>query len=527
MHWLLYKFQVKFFDLDFVYSGQRSDHTKLKSNDIIVLTRFLYRGNLWLRFSPTHFYDSGRSQIYFLPNPHPLPKKLRFLITMASQLLSNDNRTPVNTRPMGRLSRQITIANNVSSAREVLSEAGYDHGDTVMRLRSDIRADRNNRSVGRRRYYPETNPNANARHWGFVVNNWTEDDECMLIRFQQDGEACYLVYGYERAPSTGTPHLQGYISFAPGKRRFHWIRKRMNGRGHWWVAFRSAEENRAYAMKDGDFREFGRMPKTSTKGKRNDIEAFKDAVKSGVHNMRQLREEHSNICAKFPGYVSSYVNDRVSMGIKVPSYQLYQWQADLHRKLILSPDPRKITFVVDPVGNKGKTWYALYYCQLHDNAQVLVMGPQRDMAHVLNVTSRVVFVDCTRSKVELLNYDFLENVKNGYVFSPKYDSHIKRMLTPHLVVMMNQMPDMARLSPDRYDIVELGNGSAAPAADYDDIDLAADEQLEPDNLALGNGPAVQDPPALDWENYSDHEDDEVEGLALLGSQDNPIEIDDF
>lgn len=470
---------------------------------------------MWLRFSPTHFYDSGRSQINFPANPHPLSKKVQFVITMASQALTMDNRTPANTRPMGRLSRQITIANNVQSAREELSQAGYDHADRIM-PRS------NNPNVGRRRYQAETNPNANARHWGFTVNNWTEDDECMLMRFQQDGEACYLVYGYERAPSTGTPHLQGYISFAPGKKRLQWIRKKMNYRGHWWVAYRSAEENRAYAMKDGDWREFGRMPKTSTKGKRNDLEAFKDAVKSGVHNMAQLREEHAAVCAKFPGYVSSYVNDRVSLGIRVPSYQLYQWQADLHRKLILAPHPRKITFVVDPVGNKGKTWYALYYCQLHDNAQVLVMGPQRDMAHVLNVTSRVVFVDCTRSKVELLNYDFLETVKNGYVFSPKYDSHIKRMLTPHLVVMMNQMPDMARLSPDRYDIVELRNDDAT-VAQMDDVDLAADEQLD-----LANGPPVQDPPGLDWASYSDAEDqDEVEGLACLGSQDNPIEVDDF
>lgn len=75
------------------------------------------------------------------------------------------------------------------------------------------------------------------------------------------------------------------------------------------------------------------------------------------------------------------------------------------------------------------------------------------MTYVLNPSIRVLFVDAPRSKQgEYLQYDFLEECKNGYVFSPKYESAIKRLDPIHLVVMMNERPDETKLSRDRYDI---------------------------------------------------------------------------
>jgi hypothetical protein len=77
---------------------------------------------------------------------------------------------------------------------------------------------------------------------------------------------------------------------------------------------------------------------------------------------------------------------------------------------------------------------------------------------MVDTNARVVFLDCPRSKQgDFIQYDFLEELKNGYMFSPKYHSCVKTMPSPHVVVMMNEQPDMSKLSVDRYDIFMLTN----------------------------------------------------------------------
>lgn len=87
---------------------------------------------------------------------------------------------------------------------------------------------------------------------------------------------------------------------------------------------------------------------------------------------------------------------------------------------------------------------------------IVIPGKKADMAYTIIETKRVFFFDCPRSKQgEFIQYDFLEEVKNGYFFSPKYESRFKRLLTPHIVVMMNEHPDKTKLSADRFTIIEL------------------------------------------------------------------------
>jgi len=65
-------------------------------------------------------------------------------------------------------------------------------------------------------------------------------------------------------------------------------------------------------------------------------------------------------------------------------------------------------------------------------------------------------MDAPRSKQgEYIQYDFLEEVKNGRVFCPKYESRMKRLGKCHVVVMMNEHPDLTKLSDDRYSIVTI------------------------------------------------------------------------
>jgi hypothetical protein len=87
---------------------------------------------------------------------------------------------------------------------------------------------------------------------------------------------------------------------------------------------------------------------------------------------------------------------------------------------------------------------------------IIVPGKKADMARILREDCKVFFFDCPPSKQgEFIQYDLLEEIKNGYVFSGKYHRVIKKFKTPHVVVCMNELPDMTKLSHDRYTIKKL------------------------------------------------------------------------
>jgi len=283
-----------------------------------------------------------------------------------------------------------------------------------------------------------------ARHWCFTLNNFTPADEERIISLE--GTVDYICYGREVGTS-GTPHLQGFVTFKNRVRLATAIQK--IGQAHFTVA-RSVDKAIEYCKKDGDFVEVGVPPRGP--GARSDLEEFKSSVLAGNLNMKDHRLNFSDVVARYPKFCIDFVMDHMPKK-DVPAHALRPWQQVLNHDLNLPPDDRTITFVVDLVGNTGKSWFSHYYCTLHDNAQVLLPGKKVDMAYALDPSIRVLFIDAPRSKQgEYIQYDFLEDVKNGYVFSPKYESRVKQLKSVHVVVMMNELPDMNKLSADRYDV---------------------------------------------------------------------------
>lgn len=114
------------------------------------------------------------------------------------------------------------------------------------------------------------------RGFTFTINNWDESDVEFLTNLYNGGTVRYLVFGKEIAPSTGTPHLQGYIYFM-NPRTFNGVKK-MFKPNHIEVA-RTIEAAANYCKEDGDYTEFGDLPE---QGKRNDIELIKEMVKNGA-----------------------------------------------------------------------------------------------------------------------------------------------------------------------------------------------------------------------------------------------------
>jgi hypothetical protein len=179
-----------------------------------------------------------------------------------------------------------------------------------------------------------------------------------------------------------------------------------------------------------------------------------DAIKGGNLNGKSLREQFPLENAKFPRFISAYIQDNLPKP-EIPQHPLRPWQAVLDNHLNLSTNYREIIFVVDPTGNKGKTWYAKWYTDMHENSQLLLSGRKQDMAFALRQDIRVLFINCPRKSTEYLQFEFMEHVKDGTVFNTKYESFMKRMPACHVVVMMNQAPDMEAFSADRYHIFDI------------------------------------------------------------------------
>lgn len=293
-------------------------------------------------------------------------------------------------------------------------------------------------------------PSQRAVHWCFTLNNYTDEDINRIESLEDNDDVVYVIAGRETGDS-GTPHLQGFIKFS---RRMSMAQcKSIIGSNPHVETTRNINASITYCKKEGNYFEVGELG--SGPGSRSDLDAFKEAVKGGMLSLKEIRETHSEVYAKYAGFCREYVRDNYP-DKELPTHALTDWQQDLNAKLNQVPDDRTVNFIVDVTGNNGKTWFAHYYAQLHEKVQVMEPGPKKDLTYALDPTIRVLFMDAPRSKQgDFIQYDFLEAVKNGYVFSQKYESHVKQLGKVHVVVMMNEYPDMTKLSHDRYNIVEI------------------------------------------------------------------------
>ena len=287
-----------------------------------------------------------------------------------------------------------------------------------------------------------------AKHWCFTLNNYTSENEDSLLSAFNSSRISYLIYGKE-VGSSGTPHLQGFVS-ATKRIRLQGLNKNVV-QAHWTVA-RDIRASIEYCKKDGIVREFGVPPMVSSKqGVRTDLDEFKLAVKGGMVDHKELREKHSSVMARCPRFCLSYIRDHRELP-DVVDHTPYDWQRQLLEELSEKVCPRTVFFVVDKTGNSGKSWFCSYCEKRFDNCQVMKCGKRDDMAFELSENPKIVMIDVSRSSAEFLNYQFIEDVKDGRVFSPKYESYTKRFDSPHVVVMMNEEPNSSKLSADRFKI---------------------------------------------------------------------------
>jgi len=125
-----------------------------------------------------------------------------------------------------------------------------------------------------------------CKNYVFTINNYTELDLYQLKLIEP--KCGYLIYGKEICPTTGTPHLQGYVQFIK-KQRFLSVKKMLTrARFEEQSMFSTAKEAAVYCTKDKDYYEIGCLKE---KGERSDLREFANSVVSGTSDA-DILEQH-------------------------------------------------------------------------------------------------------------------------------------------------------------------------------------------------------------------------------------------
>lgn len=307
-------------------------------------------------------------------------------------------------------------------------------------------------------------PRQNA--YVFTLNNWQPADR---LRLEAPHPAVrYIIFGEEIAPTTGTPHLQGYLQLWKEMKMKDLNPLLFDNRARLALARGSEQDNQGYCSKDAQ-NVYERGVPRKGKGERSDLSAVQAAINEG-RSYDEICDDHFDTVAKYDRFVRQRVDAHQQAVIfssiqeELSSVVLRRWQQTLLDRLLLAPDPRKVMWRWERVGNIGKSFFAKYLTVLH-GALKLEPGKKMDLAYIFaQKPSKIVIFDLARTtapdpdsqKTPLdVIYSLMESLKNGYLISTKYDSRAVVFEVPHVLVFANFPPDTSKMSNDRWDIEEL------------------------------------------------------------------------
>lgn len=292
-----------------------------------------------------------------------------------------------------------------------------------------------------------------GRRFAVTLNNPTDKEKEHLKNLETNGDLRYIVLGNEKGEDKNTPHLQGYVELKT-QVPLHLFKKWFGSdRVHVEFAKSSAEVNIQYCKKEGDlFFEFGKPAAVGGESKANAFEAWKAAIRDHASWNDVLDDDKLQApLAKYPAWVATQFGRRAVVE-RLDAIEFQRWQAVLVDRCAGSPDDRKIHVVVDKIGQRGKSW--LTYLMVAHLGATILGNKDADAAYAWQ-GERVVIFDVAKSRVGDINWGLVEKIKDGLLFSAKYQSGKKMFSKPHVLVFMNDDPPLSAMSLDRWDIVEL------------------------------------------------------------------------
>ena len=149
--------------------------------------------------------------------------------------------------------------------------------------------------------------------------------------------------------------------------------------------------------------------------------------------------------------------------IDVENVILRPWQEGLLS--YIKPSDREVIWVIGRKGNEGKTWFQEFLASKFGWSRVIcgmdIRLKKSSICHILSkrslMTTDIFLFDVGKARTEdEMNYELLEQIKNGRTLAAKFDSKELKFHTPNIIVVFsNEKPDVGQLSKDRWKIFKI------------------------------------------------------------------------
>lgn len=142
--------------------------------------------------------------------------------------------------------------------------------------------------------------------------------------------------------------------------------------------------------------------------------------------------------------------------------QFYPWQKEVYNIIKQEPTDRHITWVWDPKGSTGKSAFAKWlFVKRPDLRPVIISGKANDCFNAIKTAMdtvgapRVVILDVPKQSGDFVSVTALEAIKNGLLYSGKYEGGSCIFNPPHVIVFSNQGPPTDKMTADRFIVVSI------------------------------------------------------------------------
>ena len=157
--------------------------------------------------------------------------------------------------------------------------------------------------------------------------------------------------------------------------------------------------------------------------------------------------------------------------------ELYKWQQELLEK-INKKSHREVIWIVGEKTNEGKSYFQKYVKAMYGTSRVVsginLKASSKNICHALTkqplATADIFLFNLGKSKknFENVNYEMLEDLKDGDAFTEKYDSQKLKIKTPNIVmVFSNYRPRAGELALDRWKVFDIVDDHLEPAIPVD------------------------------------------------------------
>lgn len=242
-----------------------------------------------------------------------------------------------------------------------------------------------------------------SKFWCFTWNNFPNRAKETMIEVFKKNNMEYIIG--EEVGDSGTPHLQGYCEAAS---RMRWSELKLPKEIHWEKRKGTRSQNVKYCSKEGKY-----------------------VCTAALKPPRELK-------------------------LIDPTYD---WEQTILKEIQSEPDDRTIHWIWSNEGNMGKTSFCKYLVAKHNAAVLHRKGDNIRHGLAEWIKDKDAFPDLVVYPIprcfetQYLSYEGLENIKDMFFYSGKYEGGQVCGPPPHLYVFANVEPNYAKMSLDRWHVV--------------------------------------------------------------------------